>query len=393
MKQEWKPDEMRASAEEIRGAIMPKSVTPEMVGGTLLGLVNAVGEVVEVLGEIPREHVRVRVRGYDGEGEVSAAGATVWLDIFSTRGFPALRKPRQELIADENGVVEFDVPHGFKYAIFSQVAGLGASFQYVRAAMSESADVTLWNLPIGVYILNYVVFGRSIEDEDIFEVYPFVSDHLVDDWAEYFEVWPCDEEAGEWSEDAGVCGIVVSTADTSFLIGENSKSEDSMVWCSNRDYAKQVPGLPMINNKSADISWEDAQNLARADMDGNLNTAIILDYCHNPVAANFCANSAAYWCEQRFLPSAGQLSLMQLNRKAINAYMQLLIDDWGWNYELLPDLKPGSISSWTSYEYWWSSTIFDELCSWVVDCDGGIIGNYSYSPYDVRAVSAFHFEY
>ena len=33
---------------------MPKSITPEMVGGTLAGLTEAVAEVVETLGEIPR---------------------------------------------------------------------------------------------------------------------------------------------------------------------------------------------------------------------------------------------------------------------------------------------------------------------------------------------------
>ena len=45
MKQEWKPDELRATAAEIREAVMPKSITPEMVGGTLAGLTEAVAEV------------------------------------------------------------------------------------------------------------------------------------------------------------------------------------------------------------------------------------------------------------------------------------------------------------------------------------------------------------
>lgn len=49
MKQEWKPDEMRANAEEIREAIMPKSVTPEMVGGTLLGLVEAINDLMPMV--------------------------------------------------------------------------------------------------------------------------------------------------------------------------------------------------------------------------------------------------------------------------------------------------------------------------------------------------------
>ncbi len=399
MKQEWKPEELRATSEEIRGAVMPKSITPEMVGGTLSGLTDALAEVVEVLGEIPREHVTVKVRGYDGTGGLSGAGATVWLDVFNAKGYPAVKVSRQKLTCDEEGVVEFDVPHGFKYAVFSQIAGLGASFQIVKTATTEEQSVSLWNLPIGVYILHYVVVGRPTDKEDVsaYDTYPFVSDHIVGGWAEYYDPdsggWPCDEENGEWQEDAGTLGVLVSTADTSFVMTADSKSSESMMWCSNRDYRKQIPGLPMINNKQNGEAWEDCQNRARADMDGNMNTAIILDYCHNPIAANFCANQSANRNEQRWLPSAGQASLMQLNRTAINSLMQLLIDEWRWNFVLLPDLKPGSTSSWTHTEWWWTSTIYDEYCSWAVNYNGTILTNLRDNHYDVRAVSAFHFEY
>lgn len=53
MKKEWKPDELRETSEQIRLAVAPKSITPDMVGGTALGIVDAVGEVVEVLGRFP----------------------------------------------------------------------------------------------------------------------------------------------------------------------------------------------------------------------------------------------------------------------------------------------------------------------------------------------------
>ncbi len=36
----WNPEQLRATAEEIRGAVMPKSITPEMVGGTLTGIID-----------------------------------------------------------------------------------------------------------------------------------------------------------------------------------------------------------------------------------------------------------------------------------------------------------------------------------------------------------------
>ena len=142
MKKEWKPEELRQTSEEIRRATLAKSITPEMVGGTLSGLTEALAEVVDVLGEIPREHVTVKVRGYDGTAGVSGAGATVWLDVFNTKGYPAVSLPRQELTCDEEGVVEFDVPHGFKYAVFSQLDGLGASFQLVFQSAVPERHVT-----------------------------------------------------------------------------------------------------------------------------------------------------------------------------------------------------------------------------------------------------------
>ena len=153
MKKEGKPEELRQTSEEIRGATLAKSITPEMIGGTLSGLTEALAEVVDVLGEIPREHVTVKVRGYDGTAGVSGAGATVWLDVFSSKGYPAVSLPRQELTCDEAGVVEFDIPHGYRYAVFSQIAGLGASFQFVEVSAIESRTLELWNLPIVVHAL------------------------------------------------------------------------------------------------------------------------------------------------------------------------------------------------------------------------------------------------
>lgn len=404
MKQEWKPDEMRANAEEIRSAVMPKSVTPGMVGGTLLGLVNAVGEVVEVLGEIPREHVKVVVYGYNGGSRVSGAGATVWLDIFTTKGFPAVSLPRQELTADENGVVEFDVPHGFKYAVFSQIDGLAASFQFVCNAASDYNKVELWNFPVGVYALGYCDIANDGEAEDGSEYtsreVPFVTNIFSDDSSDYQEVaeWDIDEEAGDYSDGYDFIGILVSTADTSFVITPNSKSEERMIWCKSRDYGTLIPSIPAINYHTEVGKYmgdyDEAVARVRADMDGNMNTAKILDFCSEPTAALFAAASDYFYTEQRFLPSAGQLYIMWLNRDAINALIN------GFNnmgrfdgFSLLPTIKPGTTSTWTSYEYWWSSSVFDENCSWVVTYDGYTYDSSSYTPYDVRAVSAFHFEY
>lgn len=400
MKQEWKPDELRATSDEIRGAVMPKSITPEMVGGTLVGLVDAVGEIVDVLGEIPREHVTVKVRGYDGTGGVSGAGATVWLDVFAVGGFPSVNCPRRELTADENGVVEFDIPHGYKYSVFAQIAGLSASFQFVYEGATESRTLDLWCFPIGVWALGYcdiAFYGNDDDPDERYREVPVVAQHVTDLNAEgAIEnfAWDADAANGEEYDGVGFYDIIVATAETAFVIGENSKSSESLKWCAPRYYGQAFPALPKINNTGTKEAWEDLQNRARADMDGNLNTAKIIAFCNDAPAAQFCGEVLADdYRTQSWLPSAGQASLMQLNRDAINALMKEANGEDGTAFSLLPTLKPGTTSSWTHYEYWWTSTQYDLFCSWVVYCDGYIDRIYRNLTYDVRAVSAFHFEY
>lgn len=412
MKEEWKPDALRETAEEIRSAVMPKSITPEMVGGTLLALTNAVGEVVETLGEIPREHVKVTVRGYDGTGGVSGASATVWLDMFAVGGFPTHAVPRQELTTDENGVVEFDVPLGYKYAVSSHIDGLGASFQLVFDAVAETRTVNLWNFPVGVWALGHTDVALYADEDagreyDRYRAIPFITESFTDDiegdyGLEVME-WDIDSEAGECSEGGWYIGILVSTVDTTFAIGTNNLSDKSMEWCDSRDRNTLFPLLDYAVEKRAyDIDWETATEKARQDMDGNMNTAKILAFSPTHTAARWAAGSPSDYDEQRFLPSAGQLYIMWLNRTAINTLAQQTIDVLGWdNYYLLP--YQGNKGGWilpnkdangnSRNEYWWSSSVVDSLCSWVVDYNGYININNRNLTNDVRAVSAFHFEY
>lgn len=86
---------------------------------------------------------------------------------------------------------------------------------------------------------------------------------------------------------------------------------------------------------------------------------------------------------------------MQENRVAINAIMTAMNDANDAGFQLLPytNDKGGWVNPNGRYEYWWSSTAFNEYCSWVVYSDGGIYNLNSYNTNDVRAVSAFHFEY
>ncbi len=385
MKKEYKPEELRNTAEAIREATMPKSITPEMVGGTLLGVVNALGEVVEVLGEIPREHVRVKTKAYDGQMIVDVTEAIVYVDIFNAEGYPAVSFPRQELAVDENGEVEFDVPHGFEYAVFSKLEGLSASFQWVYKAAVDSREIELWNVPIGVWWYGAMFYYEEMDDS--YRAIPLIIDHYANDWDEVEAIFNHTIQGTYSFEDYYNYGVLVATADTSFVIPPNSKSEEQMAWCDSRVMGQYIPTLPCINYETPDEAWSEVQNRARADMDGNMNTAKILAAVRSAQAAEWVGNKVENYYENRWLPSAGQAYLMYLNAIAINALMTQAMeaDADTWAYVLLPYKKENG--SWSSYEYWWTSTIYDDFCSWVAT------NTNRYNDTYVRAVSAFHFEY
>lgn len=406
MKQEWKPEELRATSEEIRGAVMPKSITPEMVGGTLSGLTDALAEVVEVLGEIPREHVRVRVNTLDTEGLTAhSTEATVYVDIFTTKGYPAVNLPRQEIKVNAEGIAEFDVPHGFQFAVMAKQPGLSASFQWVHtAAITERPIIVLWCVPIGVWWMGVIFHGSEEEmdwGDEAYRPIPFLFDHFINDWDEIEERANIDLRPDENVMDYYNYGIMVATADTCFVIAPNSFSKETMAWCNSRAYGMYIPGMEHINNHTEAGryagNFEDAQNRARADMDGNVNTAKILGAVSGALAAEWVGSVVYDYSENRWLPSAGQTYLMWLNRAAINKLMQeAMADDAGtWAYALFP--YQNDKGQWQNpnghYEYWWTSTIFDDYCSWVVYSNGLIINDYRNYSNDVRAVSAFHFEY
>lgn len=365
MKEEWKPEELRATSEEIRGAVMPKSITPEMVGGTLLGVVNALGEVVEVLGEIPRERVRVKCRAYDVDGEISTAGATVYVDRWCVGGFPVNSYPREELTVNEDGIAEFDVPYGYKFAVFSKLPGSGASFQWVFEASQELRELELWNQPIGVFAQWCIGFYDD-NDEEYYPYLPAVMPTGESAYDNPDKVMSANRQ-GSYPDETHFFGVLVSTEDTSFVIPENdneaSMSDEPKVWVGSRNMSGLIPTLPAINNHTEAGKWQgdyaEAQNRARADMDGNMNTAKISDFCKSAPAADWASDSGEMWQEQRWLPSAGQLYLIYLNRAAIDA----ILKEYGITDNLTSTLN----------KYYWSSTQFDESCSWVVSYNGLIL--------------------
>ena len=377
MKKNFDTSALRKTAADIQGAVVPKSVTADMVGGLFSALVEAQGEVIEALGALEREVVTVKVNGYDGEQRVSAAGAKVYVDIFSIGSVPTVALPRQELTANEEGVVTFEVFKGYQYAVFSKLEGYGASFQFSYEACQDTRDIELWNMPTGVYMCGYV--GYYNEEDESTRGVPFVTESFE---TEYYDspatMW--DAKDGETVDEAGYLGILVATEDTSFIIEQQTRSSEYLTWSGNRYYGKLVPTLPAFY-LMADGDWEAAQELARNDFDGNLNTAKIQAYCRSAQAAEYCTDSQADNLAQRFLPSAGQLYLMYLNKNAINRLVSAANGE-GWQFDVVDD------------NYYWSSSQFDEFCAWRVYMYGGGTGN-SGKYYDgyVRAVSAFQYKY
>lgn len=377
MKKNFDTSALRKTAADIQGAVVPKSVTADMVGGLFSALVEAQGEVIEALGALEREVVTVKVNGYDGEQRVSAAGAKVYVDIFSIGSVPTVALPRQELTANEEGIVTFEVFKGYQYAVFSKLEGYGASFQFSYEACQDARDIELWNMPTGVYMCGYV--GYYNEEDESTRGVPFVTESFE---TEYYDspatMW--DAKDGETVDEAGYLGILVATEDTSFIIEQQTRSSEYLTWSGNRYYGKLVPTLPAFY-LMADGDWEAAQELARNDFDGNLNTAKIQAYCRSAKAAEYCTDEQANNLAQRFLPSAGQLYLMYLNKTAINRLVNAANGE-GWEFDVIDD------------NYYWSSSQFDEFCAWGVTMNDGSTFNdtKNFNGY-VRAVSAFHFIY
>ena len=384
MKKNFDTSALRKTAADIQGAVVPKSVTADMVGGLFSALVEAQGEVIEALGALEREVVTVKVNGYDGDGRVSAAGAKVYVDIFSIGSVPTVALPRQELTANEEGIVTFEVFKGYQYAVFSKLEGYGASFQFTYMAAQDTRTIDLWNMPLGVYMCAYAAYCD--DNTNTYRCVPVITEVYETELYDAGNAeW--DVQGDEFCEECDYVGVLVSSEHTSFVIEERNKSADYLRWAGSRQYSTAVPTLPLIPIEPAkfdgdwDAAWQYALELARQDFDGNLNTAKILAFDAVTPAANFCAEFEGWNYRQVFLPSAGQLYLMYINKEAINNLMETANDE-GREFVLLDN------------EWYWSSTQETGFCAWHVDMYDGYAYNYRKGNLTyVRAVSAFHFIY
>lgn len=345
MKHEFDTPALRQTAEEIQGAVRAKSITADMVGGTLLALVNATGEIIETFGGIGNS-ITVKAQcsvmvDTDNWIVETAQGATVYVDMFAV-GIGAIKNfPTQVFTADENGEVIFTVPCGYGYAVYSKYDGFSASCQIAHIAGDADITIPLYNYPVGIYGVGDGSLHKTVED---------------------------------WKGDGVYNGIAICTENTSFCILHH-KSDNYMPW---GRFGEIVPCLPQINGTTHE-SYAELQAAVRNDFNGNLNTLKILSGYRAAPAASWCdtysLNPSAAHC-QYFLPSAGQLYLIYQNKAAINALIAGVSDEC--------DMEQ------IGNEYLWSSTQYDEWCAWYVFVyNGSTLNDSKYYSYYVRAVSAF----
>ena len=342
MKSNFNTAELLQTAENIKNAVASGVITADMVGGLFSALVEKQGEFVDTfsgVGSTIAVTAKCRaITDIDNYEEENAVGATVYVDMFAVGVGVAKALPTQEFITDENGEVVFTVPCGYSFAVYSKYSGYSASCQFAYDAGESDMTIDLWNYPIGVFGLGDGCLYRTAEE-------------LADDV---------------------VNGIAVCTENTSFCILHH-RTENYIPW---GRYGEAVPALPKLYSED----WNEAPVMARADYNGNLNTHKILKVHRATPAATWADGYSLnpnYVHKQYFLPSAGQLYLMYQNKGVIDAMIDVL-NEAGYEFDKL------------DYDYYWSSSQYDEFCAWGVRMNGGLTyGINKYYNIYVRAVSAF----
>lgn len=309
--------------------------------------------VVDELGEqIPKEHVKVRCWWSSNNDKGISVGAKVYVDIFNTAGYPIIAFPQQVFTADNNGYIEFDVPYGFKYAVYSKYEGFSASFQRVFIAAENLREFELWNLKIGVgWLVTLYSFDDSLPmiAENYYED---VEDELVTTFEDYLYYSQQQDSYMEMND----YGPVVATADTCFIIPYSTIS-DKIYFAASAKTNQRIPTMLDMYWRNDEHSNTEYEERLLSDFNGHLNTAKILDLYIDPKAAIWGTNPAGLFSECfSWLPSLGQANLMQLNHKRINALIQKAESYGNPDFEQLPEYLNGS---WTKKESWWTSTFYD----------------------------------
>lgn len=329
-----------------RGSYTIKNIIDKTVKWQPWHLVDELGE------QIPKEHVKVRCWWSSNNDKGISVGAKVYVDIFNTAGYPIIAFPQQVFTADNNGYIEFDVPYGFKYAIYSKYEGFSASFQRVFIAAENLREFELWNLKIGVgWLVTLYSFDDSLPmiAENYYED---VEDELVSTFEDYLLATQQQDSYMEMND----YGPVVATADTCFIIPYSTIS-DKLYFAASAKTNQRIPTMLDMycrDDEHSNIVYEER---LLSDFNGHLNTAKILDLYIDPKAAIWGTNPVSLFSDCfSWLPSLGQANLMQLNHKRINALIQKAEYYGNPDFEQLPEYLNGS---WTKKESWWTSTFYD----------------------------------
>lgn len=344
------------------------------------------GEVETFIKEqIPdSEHVVVKIRGCEWDADnntdksASVTGGKVIVKAFNpatTENLPVQEYAIPAPAAGEKAsIVELDIQHGLHYQIHSEVDGLGASFRLVFTSSLESREVFLWNCSLGVWkASNSWLWSDSAHDGD--GAYSRVTPVFGPSGTKLSDIVNWDADGDLYNDDSASTSVLVSTADASFLLTQNDKSSEVLAW-SEMNYGRNVPGLEEFF-ETAGQDYTAAQELAKADFDGALNSDKILDALSEAPAAQFAAKSNDHNFV-RELPAAGALLLIYQNKEAINT----IITDIGDNN--LPQIDNGC---------YWSSSASSRLFAWFVDMSNGGVNGDESNKQSVLALSAFHFYY
>lgn len=345
------------------------------------------GEVETFIKEqIPdSEHVVVKIRGceWDADNETDKSASVTGGKVIVKAFNPATAEnlPVQEYAipaptaGEKASIVELDIQHGLHYQIHSEVDGLGASFRLVFTSSLESREVFLWNCSLGVWkARNSWMYNDDLHDGG--GAYARVVPVFGPNGAALGGIVDWDNYDGSYSDESATDCVLLSTANASFLLAPNYKSSENLAW-SKMNYGRNVPGLEEFY-ETVGQDYTAAQELAKADFDGALNSDKILDAISEAPAAQFATESNDYNFVKD-LPAAGALFLIYQNKAAINT----IITDIGNNN--LPQIDNN---------YYWSSSACSRRDPWNVHMDnGGVYSDNEGSENSVLALSAFHFYY
>lgn len=367
------------------------------------------------LGDVALEHVTVNVRGLtiNASGEdcgISGAGATVYLDIFNAKGYPAISLPRQTLTADAQGMVSFDVPRGMRYAVSAKITGLGRSFQLVEMAGGVDRKLSLWCFKTGVMCLYFALYRdiNSPASQTYYRVVPVITpDYIQDhggDYANDMALWDSanNEDVNEVIDDMSkhdqfdFLGVLVSGENSSFVIPKDNLAKGTLQWAPQRE-CSPIPTLPDYagwdqGHQHDGQQFEEGLLRAQEDFNGNLNTAKIIDALHSAPAAEFAPKSHRA-DEQPFLPAYGQLLQLHDAAEAANVIMQAHNDKTGTDdFALLPFLGADNFVLPCNDDEWWSSTQYDGSRAWALAPETGYLIYARCIDIYVRSLSVFRFD-